>query len=162
MNQFVTFALFLFLVTLVNSAPLIMDKRQIATPFTPVLLLTNQQSLDMANEAANSNQLDISATNENEYANSYNSDQADNLIVSKRDAIPYAEINIHYPHFTVKRGIPNSNVEKRLARVGAIPALGLIGAGSTITNVVPFSAGGSVNGLAASRGSFASANVFGF
>jgi hypothetical protein len=109
MNQFVTFttfALFLFLVTLVNSVPLIMNKRQFAMP---VLLLTDQQSLNTANEAANSNRLDVSASNDNQYANSYSYDQAGNLVVNKRNVIPYVEFNVPNSHFTVKR---DSNVEE--------------------------------------------------
>jgi len=106
MNKFTTFILFFFLITLVNSVPLTMDKRQFAVP---VLLYTNQQSLDAQNEAANSNNLDVSASNDNEYANSYSYDQGGNLVVSKRNIIPYTVLDIPYSHYT---DIPSSNVEE--------------------------------------------------
>ncbi|RIA90742.1 hypothetical protein C1645_769229 [Glomus cerebriforme] len=162
MNQFVIFAFFLFLATLVNSVPLIMDKRQFLT--TPILLDTNEQSLNAANEAANSDQLDVSASNENEQANSYDSDQANNLVVSKRNIIPYPEHNIPYSKIETKRDVnlPKQDPVKIEKRFVGIPALGLIGTGSTISNGLPYLASDGANGLAAGRDSFSNANAFSF
>src|SRR6266498_344149 len=170
MIRFVKLFLVLFLITLVNSTPLMMNKRQFATP---ILLLTNQESLNAENEAANLNQIDVSATNENEFASNFDFDQANNLVVSKRNIIPYAELNnVPYSLVMIKRDIiPDSNldmiqtkrniadqdkrninertkdIEKRLVGVGSIPAtLGLIGTGTTITNALPFLVGEDIFG----------------
>ncbi|CAG8544834.1 113_t:CDS:1 [Funneliformis mosseae] len=162
-----------------------MNERQIAT--TPILLLTNQQSLSAVNEAANLNQYEVSATNANEFASDVDFDQANSLVVSKRNVIPYAVNNapilmikrdiIPNSEFRVQRDVvdqdkrnmnENTGIEKRLVGIG--PTFGLVGTtGATIAGALPYfvdedilGGTGSVNGLVANRGSFASANAIGF
>ena len=115
---------------------------------TPILLLTNEQSLNAENEAANLNRIDVSAINENEFASDFDFDQANHLVVSKRNILPYAELNsLPYSLVTIKCDIiPDSNldmtqykrniadqgkggmnektkdIKKRLVGIGSIPA----------------------------------------